>query len=134
MQVLRYVFYPNPGQVTYASSSMVGLLVCSGMLLLASITIRVWRRTLPSSVTKRLTRSWASASFWFAILGVVFVVARVEGIQFLAMRLLVILWWGGLLLTAFFQGRQFLARNYAVVPSVKTMDPNEKYLPKRRKR
>jgi len=60
--------------------------------------------------------------------------ARVEQIQFLAMRFLWVLWGALLLAYVVFQILRFRARNYVVLPSVRTDDPRDKYLPGRKKK
>ncbi|MEK7218171.1 MAG: hypothetical protein AAB728_01760 [Patescibacteria group bacterium] len=132
-ELLLYVFYPNPGDVTYGSSSIVTILALCVVLLVLALTVRSWRAGLQSPVTRRLSRSWSAASFWFGIAGLVLAVSRVEKIQFLAMRFTWVLWGLSLLVYVLFQFRNFRARNYRVLPSLRTDDPREKYLPGKRK-
>ncbi|MFA6038926.1 MAG: hypothetical protein WCV62_06795 [Candidatus Peribacteraceae bacterium] len=131
--LLLYIFYPNPGNATYGSTSMLTFLALSLVLLVLAITIRSWRAGLQSPATKRLSRSWSATSFWFGIIGLILVVSRVEKIQFLAMRFLWVLWGLSLLVYIAFQIRQFHARNYQVLPSQRFSDPREKYLPGRKR-
>jgi hypothetical protein len=109
------------------------LLVLCIALIVLSFVIRVWRRKMESPVTKKLSRSWSSACFWFGASGLVLVVCRVEQIQFLAMRLFWALWILGALVYAFFQVRQFRARYYRILPKEPTIDPRDRYLPGKRK-
>ena len=127
---LRYFFAVNPGGATYGT--MTGLLVLCGALFVFSFVIRFWRRRITNAVTKNLSRSWSSTAFWFAIIGFLFIVCRVEGIQFLAMRFFWVLWGLGAALYLFFQVQQFRARHYRVLPKEHSHDPRERYLPKKR--
>ena len=129
---LHYVFYPNPGQAHYTSTSMISLLALCGALMLLSFILRFWRRGISNPVTRKLSRSWSSASFWFGIAGAILVVSRVEGIQFLAMRFLWGVWLVAALAYLFFQIRQFRARHYEVLPVEVVLDPRDKYLPKKK--
>jgi hypothetical protein len=130
---LRYFFYPNPGNVTYGSPSMIALLALSVGLIVLSFVLRSWRAKLTNPITKKLSRSWSSVSFWFGVTGVVLVVSRVEQIQFFAMRFFWFLWLVSALVYIWFQWRQFRARHYRVLPTMTVDDPRERYLPKRRK-
>jgi hypothetical protein len=97
---------------------------------LLSVGIRVWRGRLQNAVTKKLSRTWAAISLWFGITGVVMVVARVESIQFLAMRFLWGVWGVLLLLLVALQWRVFRMRHYQVMPRATAKDdPRAKYLP-----
>lgn len=131
---LRYVFAPNPGHAAYGDSGMLFLIGIALALLVLALMIRSWRSGIQNPITKRLSRSWSAASFWFGVAALVLVVCRVEQIQFLAMRLLWVLWWVGVLFYVFFQVRQFRARHYKVLPAEHFSDPREKYLPGKRKR
>lgn len=134
MSILTYIFYPNPGNSSYTSPTMGALLVLCLLMLVASFLIRLWRSKLQNPVTKKLSRSWASVLFWFGLVGVILVVSRVEGIQFVAMRL----WWGvwflGILAFAFLQMRLFRAKHYEVLPNMRVDDPRDRYLPGRKRR
>ncbi|TSC57431.1 MAG: hypothetical protein Greene041619_1163 [Candidatus Peregrinibacteria bacterium Greene0416_19] len=131
--ILRFFFYPNPGNAGYAKPTMTALLILCGLLVAGSFAIRAWRGRLTNPVSKKLSRSWSSATFWFGVTGIVMVVSRVEGIQFLAMRFLWVLWFAALLLYAVLQIRLFRTRFYEVLPQAEAVDPREKYLPKRKK-
>lgn len=130
---LIYLVWPNPGNAGYDNPKIQVLLVVCVLLVLLSFTMRFWRRSMRNPVTKRLSRTWPSAAFWFGLIGLVLVVSRVEGIGFLAMRL----WWiilaGVVALYLFFQVKIFRARHYQQVPREFTDDPREKYLPHRKK-
>ncbi|MDD4628349.1 MAG: hypothetical protein PHE68_03060 [Candidatus Peribacteraceae bacterium] len=130
---LIYLVWPNPGNASYGSPKIQILLVACALLILLSFTMSFWRRNMRNPVTKRLSRTWPSAAFWFGLIGLVLVVSRVESIGFLAMRL----WWvilaavGALYL--FLQYRIFRARHYQQMPREFTDDPREKYLPRKKK-
>ena len=111
---------------------MVLLGVCVALILL-SIAIRFWRQHVENSVTRRLSRSWASATLWFGIVGLMLTVARVEQISYVSMRF----WWGvwllSLLLMIVVQLKRWRAMHYQVLPKMTVDDPREKYLPRRKK-
>lgn len=128
-----YLFWPNPGNAHYGSSSMQTLLVACALLIALSFTMRFWRRSMRNPVLKKLSRSWPTAAFWFGVTGLVFVVARVEGVGFLAMRLWWVVW--GVSLTFFIgvQVRLFRMRYYEKLPAQPSADPRHRYLPRRKK-
>ncbi|MDD5751790.1 MAG: hypothetical protein PHS73_04710 [Candidatus Peribacteraceae bacterium] len=130
---LIYLVWPNPGNAAYGSPKMqAALVLCAGLIVL-SFVLKFWRRSTHNPVSKRLSRSWPTASFWFGLTGLIFIVARVEGIGFLAMRLLWVFWVLSALLYLFFQIRIYRARHYQPLPRELTEDPREKYLPHRKK-
>jgi len=128
-----YLCWPNPGNAHYGSGSTKTLLIVCVLLLLLSLVLRFWRSQMNNPVMKKLSRSWSSAAFWFGITGLLFVVSRVEGVGFLAMRL----WWLAWgIAFAFFLGVQvrfFRMRYYEKLPSEVSHDPRDRYLPKRKK-
>lgn len=130
---LLTLFAANPRGVTYGSPSMVALLVVCAAFVAFSFGVRFWRRRQENSVLRKLSRSWSSVSFWFGIVGLILVVARVEGIQFVAMRFLWVIWVVLLLLYLFFQWKLFRAKFYAVIPTRPQEDPRDKYLPGKRR-
>lgn len=133
-KLLTYIFYPNPGQFTYASAEIqVGLALCAA-LVLSSFGVRMWRARLTNSVTKKLSRAWSSVLFWFGVVGIVLLIARVEKIQFFAMRFAWVLWGIAFLLILFLQYKVYRARHYEVMPRAATPDdPRAKYLPGKKK-
>ncbi len=133
MSILTYLFYPNPGRLTYGSTEIVALLAVCGALIVLSFLIRLWRSRTANGMTKKLTRSWSSLTFWFGIVGLVLIVCRVEKIQFLAMRFLWVFWGVFLLLALVMQYRVFRSRHYEVMPRVGKVDPRDQYLPGRKK-
>lgn len=130
---LTYLFYPNPGHLTYTSVQIVIAFCVSGALIVLSFLIRFWRSRLTNAVTKKLSRSWSSASLWFGIVGLVLVVSRVEKIQFIAMRFLWVIWAILLLLAVVLQYRIFRMRHYEVMPRAGKVDPRDHYLPGKKK-
>lgn len=129
MPFLTYLFYPNPGQLTYSSPSVIALLiVCAGLVVL-SFAIKYWRGRVQNAVTKKLSRAWSSISFWFGLVGLLLTVSRVEKIQFIAMRFMWVLWVLFLVLLVILQWRIFRARHYEVMPRVGKTDPRDQYLP-----
>ncbi len=134
MSFWSYWFWPNPGNLHYGDMTALIQLGVSAGLVLLSFLLSFWRRRLKNPVTKKLSRSWATASFWFGIAGVLFVVSRVEGILFLAMRAMWPVW--ALLLLAYLgvQILTFRRRHYTVVTEQRAADPREKYLPGKKRK
>ena len=67
--LLLYIFYPNPGHLTYGSTQIVAILIlCVGLIAL-SFGIKYWRTRLQNAITKKLSRAWSSVSFWFGVIG-----------------------------------------------------------------
>jgi hypothetical protein len=132
--MFSYLFWPNPGTTSYSNPKVVAVLFICGAMLVASSLIKRWRLKQGNPVTKRLSKSWATASLWFGVVGLVLAVSRVEGIQFIAMRLWWLVWGVGLLLYVALQIRIFRARHYEILPQDTSSDPRAKYLPKQKKR
>lgn len=133
MHILRYLFHPNPGMVGYGTPSMVLLLVVGLGLIALSIGLRFWRKGLQNPITRKLSRSWAGATLWFGITAAILVVARVEGIQFLAMRCMWLVWGIAAAVYVFFQYRLFTRRHYEVLPRIAVNDPRDRYIPGKKK-
>ncbi|NOS67004.1 MAG: hypothetical protein HOO67_01400 [Candidatus Peribacteraceae bacterium] len=133
MEFLAYLFYPNPGRLTYSSPVIIAALVACAALVVLSFAIKYWRGQVQNAVTKKLSRAWSSISFWFGLTGLVLVVARVEKIQFVAMRFLWVLWALVLILLIALQWRIFRSRHYEVLPRVGKVDPRDQYLPGKKK-
>jgi len=127
-----YLFWPNPGNAYYTGPKIQVVLGVCILLLLFSFVFGFFRRGMRNPVLKKLSRSWSSAAFWFGISGLVFVVSRVEGIGFLAMRA----WWVGWgIAVAFYVGvqvRLFRARYYETLPKEVSVDPRDRYLPRKK--
>lgn len=134
MPFLTYWFYPNPHSVSYTSpKAFVVLLLCFA-LIAGSFVLKAWRKKTKNPVTRKLSASWPTACMWFGITGLVMVVARVESISYVSMRM----WWAVWVVVAglyvFAQYRLFKARHYEPVPGKKTEDPRQEFLPKKKKR
>lgn len=133
MNILNYLFYPNPGRLAYSSPAAIAILcACVGLIVL-SFAIKFWRARLDNAVTKKLSRSWSSISFWFGIAGLIMAISRIEKIQFVAMRFLWVLWAAALLFALFVQYRIFRMRHYEVLPRVGKTDPRDRYMPGKRR-
>ena len=132
--MLSYLFWPNPSAPFYSSTKvMAALLVCT-LLIAGSFAIKRWRNKQSNAVTRKLSRSWPSAAFWFGLTGLFMVVCRVEGISYVSMRFWWVIWGVCALLFAGFQIKIFSMRHYEVLPQqAKKEDPREKYLPKKKK-
>ncbi len=130
MQLIGYLFWPNPGVSSYGNSLALFLLLVSFALIAASFGIRVWRAKQKNPVTRRLSASWPSAALAFGLVGLLLTVSRVEGIQYVGMRI----WWIVLAASAawylYFQVRRYQKRHYEVLPSKRVDDPRDPYLPK----
>ncbi len=131
---LVYLFWPNPGNAYYDSPKAMALLLFCVALVAASLVLSVWRRKQSNQVMRRLSKSWPTAAFWFGLVGLILVVARVEQIQFIAMRILWVVWGAILLVYLFFQIKLFRSRYYTVLPTETALDPRAQYLPKRKKK
>ncbi len=131
--LLRTLFYPLPARAAYGSSTLLPLIVLCAALLVAAYAIRVWRSRMGSALFKKLSKSWGTACFWFAVTGFVLIVARGEGIQYVAMRFWWVLWALAAALFVFVQIRLFRARHYEIIPTVKVVDARDEYLPKAKK-
>lgn len=133
MNLLSYLFWPNPGGVMYSDPHpLIALLVC-GLFLLSSLMVRRMHARSHSGPFRRLTQGWARAFWWFGVLGLLLVVARAEEIQYVAMRF----WWIvlGVSVVAYgaWQCRRARTLWYEVIPSAALPDSREKYLPHRKR-
>ena len=133
-KLLTYIFYPNPGNASLTSPKALTLIILCALMVLASFGIKYWRSRLKNPVTKKLSRSWARASFWFGVIGIILAYSRIESISYVSMRLWWVVWLVALGAYLFIQYKLFGARYYEVLPKEKTEDPREKYLPRRKKR
>ena len=127
--MLSYWFYPNPGNAHYGNPKVIILLALCVLLFASSFVLSLWRNNHPNSQTRKLSRSWPKAMRWFALIGLILVVSRVEEIQFLAMRALWALWVLLFLGYAAFEIWKFHRKHYTVVPSERVKDPRQAYLP-----
>jgi len=134
MALLRYLFWPNPGNASYSSPKVTLLLLFCVLLIAGTFAIAAWRRKQSNPMTKKLSKSWPAASFWFGIAALLMIISRVEEIQFLAMRFLWVIWIAGVAFYIYVQIRQFRTRHYAVLPRERVLDPRDRYLPGKKKR
>lgn len=133
MGFVSYLFWPNPGGVSYLDPHpLIALFVC-GTFLLSSLALRVLRARSRSGSFRRLTQSWSRAALWFGIVGLLLVVARVEEIQYLAMRFWWVVFGGSFGLYGALQCRRARLLWYEVIPSATSQDVREKYLPHRKR-
>lgn len=132
--LLTYIFWPNPGNAGYDSPKVIALMVICVLLMVAAFAISYWRRNVANQSMRRISKSWSSASFWFGLTGIFLIVARVEHIQYLAMRFMWALWILALAAYLYFQIRNYRLRYYEVLPSEPTIDPRSKYLPRKKRR
>lgn len=133
--MLSYLFWPNPPAPSYSNPKVIVLLVVCALLLAGSSYLKRWRSRHPNAVTRKLSRSWSTASLWFGLSGVFMTVCRVEGISYLSMRFLWVIWFAVAVLFIALQWKLFRMRHYEVVPqSHKEKDPMEKYLPKKKRK
>ena len=132
--MLSYLFWPNPPAPSYDNPKVVLILVACALMIAASFALKAWRKKLTNSVTRKLTKSYGPALFWFGLTGLFLVVCRVEGISYLSMRF----WWVvlGAVFATFvgFQLKIFRMRHYEIIPNEHVEeDIREKYLPKKKK-
>jgi amino acid transporter len=132
--ILSYIFWPNPGNADYDSPKVIALMILCVLLMLATFGISYWRRSVANQSMRRISKSWASASFWFGLVGLILIVARVEQIQYIAMRFMWALWLLVLVAYLYLQVRNYRLRYYEVLPNEPTVDPRSKYLPKKKRR
>lgn len=131
---LTYVFWPNPGNADYASPKAFALIILCAALVVLSFVLPRLRARWQNTQMKKISGSWAAACGWFGWSGLVLVIARVEEIQYLAMRFLWVLWGVALLAYLFVQYKVYRTKYYEVIPSRPTVDARAEYLPKRKKR
>lgn len=133
MQFFSYIFWPNPGNATYTSPKAIALLAFCFLLVAASFALSFWRKRMTNPQMRKLSRSWSTAGFWFGVTGLMLVIARVEQIQYVAMRFLWVVWLVLAALYLFLQIKRFRAQYYEVLPATSSIDPRARYLPKKKK-
>lgn len=131
---LTYLFYPNPGNADYTSPKALAAIIICIVLMLAALGLSYWRKNMASGPMRKISKSWASAAFWFGLTGAILVVSRIEEIQFISMRFIWVLWTAALVWYIVWQFRNYRLRYYEVLPSTPIIDPRSKYLPKKKKR
>lgn len=130
---LRYLFSPNPSSIAhYSDVGILALIVLCAVMIAGSFLISRWRRTVQNGLTRKLSGSWSSMSFWMGVVGLVLIVARVERIQIIAMPFLWVVWGLVLLIYVLLQWRIFSLKHYEVMPRNAAVDPREQYLPKKK--
>ena len=129
-----YLFQLNPGGADYGDAQVIAVLAACGVLIVGSWFFSRWRKRHPSAVTRTLTRSWATAAFWFGVVALFLTIARVERIQFFAMRFFWVIWGIFFILFVVFQTMVFRRRHYQVLPTKGADDPRDKYLPRSKRR
>lgn len=130
MDALSYLFWPNPGGAVYGDPHpRIALAVC-GALLLLSLALRIMRARLHFGSFRRFALSFDRVALWFGVTGLLLVVARVEEIQYLAMRFWWIVWGGSFILCGVVRLRRLRLLGYEVIPSAAPPDLREKYLPR----
>lgn len=133
MTALSYLFWPNPGGATYGDPHpQIAIAVCGAFLLL-SLALRIMRARSPSGAVRRFAQSFDGIALWFGVTGLLLVIARVEEIQYLAMRFLWIVWGGSFILCGVVRLRRLRLLGYEVIPSAVPPDLREKYLPRRKR-
>lgn len=128
MNFLQFLFYPNPANASYDSPKAMALLAFCALLVLGSYWIKRWRKK-QDPIAKKLSKNWPSISFWLGLIGLFLIVARVETISYVSMRLWWVIWCVYLIFYVVMQVRMFKARHYEILPKEKVEDPREKYLP-----
>lgn len=134
MSALVYLFYPNPANANYSSPKAIALMVLCALFIAASFGIKAWRRKTQDGKLRQLSKTWSAAALWFGIVGLVLVIARVEQIQYVAMRFWWLVWLLALGLYAFLQFKLYKARYYSVLPTAVVKDPRDRYLPGKKKK
>ncbi|MBI3336522.1 hypothetical protein HYZ98_03075 [Candidatus Peregrinibacteria bacterium] len=134
MDIFVYLFWPNPGNAFYSSPKVIAILTFCAILVVGSFVIRWWRHHEHIARRRLLSRSWPMASLWFGLSGLVLIVARVEQIQFVAMRLWWVIWGVAIVLYMWFQVKNWHLKYYEVLPQERQRNPMEKYLPRRKPR
>lgn len=131
---LTYLFWPNPGNVYYSSPKVMLVLIVALLMIVGSFALSWWRKNKASAAVRKVSKAWAPSLLWFGLTAVILAVARVEQIQFVAMRFLWVIWGALILVIAYFQVRVYRNRYYEVLPTENVVDPRSKYLPKKKHR
>ncbi len=131
--LLSYLFWPNPGNAHYGDPKVVALLAIGMALVVVSLLVRAWRSSMEDHRLKKLSAAWQSASLWFGVVLLFLVVCRVESIQFLAMRSLIIVWFVALLGYVLWQINRYRTQYFKILPRSGAEDARKKYLPGRRR-
>lgn len=133
MDALSYLFWPNPGGAAYDDPNPRMALAICGALLLLSLALRIMRARSHSGSVRRFAQSFDRVALWFGVTGLLLVVARVEEIQYVAMRFWWIVWGGSFILCSVVRLRRLRLLGYEVILSASPPDSREKYLPRRKR-
>lgn len=130
---LRYLFSANPTSIAhYSDAGILALIALCAVMIAGSFLISRWRKNVQNGLTRKLSSSWSSMSFWMGVVGLVLIVARVERIQIIAMPFLWVVWGLVLLVYVILQWRIFSLKHYEVMPRNVAVDPRQQYLPKKK--
>lgn len=129
-----YLFWPNPGASSYDNPKVMIMIGVCLVLVIGAAVLSFLRRRWHNTRLRKLSASWATASCWFGIAGLLLTIARVEQIQFVAMRFLWVVWCIAAAFYIWLQIKSFSSRYYEVLPRDQSNDPRSKYLPHRKKR
>ncbi len=129
----RWLFSPLPPRPEYLDTQILALILLCVGLIAGAVVLRFLRRNAGASF-KKLSKSWPAAATWFGIIGLVLIVSRVEGIQYIAMRFWWLVWGLAALAYAVLQVRLFRAKHYEIIPTARAVDPRDQYLPQAKKR
>jgi len=133
MSFFSSLFDPFPPALEYSDPLLLPFLLIALGLLAASYFLSRLSRNHPNPVTKKLTKIWPKAAFFYGFVALILVVSRAEAIQYIAMQFWWIVWAILGILFATVQYRLFRSRHYQVLKSEHVEDPREKYLPKRKR-
>jgi hypothetical protein len=132
MQLLTYLFWPNPGTGSYGSPKSIAILALCAVLIAGYFIIKMWRARQSSALKKKLSATWPAASMTFGVIGLILSVARIEGIQYIGMRAWWIVWALAAVAYVILQFRGYRRRYYEVLPAARISE--DPYIPKKKKR
>lgn len=132
MSILSYLFWPNPGLSSYDNPKILLLLALCFGLVIASFVLRAWRNKT-SPVIRKIAKGWPTALLTFGLFGLLFTVSRVEGVQYVSMRIWWIVWAASAVFYAYLQVKKYRARYYEILPATSVEDPRSKYLPRKKR-
>lgn len=134
MSFLSYLFWPNPPLLSYGDLRVILLLGACVLITVVPLLLTVFLGRGGGSFLRKATQSWGKAGWSFGLTGLLFTLSRVEGIQYLSMRFLWVLWSAALGIFVFFQVRAWRLWHYEVLPQLPLENPLSKYLPKRKRK
>lgn len=130
-EVLSYLFWPNPGGSSYGNLRIVVAIILGVALLLGAVFLSVMRRRSAHPLLRRLSGTWSAGALWFGSTALFLAIARVEEIQYLAMRVWWVAWVVVFAVFMVFQWRRVHVLWYDILPSSPLIDPRAKYLPRK---